>query len=127
MRRSKRSLEGEILIDHRSGPGLPEEVARFIGVDPKYVRAGTTYESATNTCAHCQATVVINPERTRERGWCPKCDKYLCDECTFRLARTLECRNIERVFDALDDLIAKHGDGVVENPLINPFLFQRGK
>lgn len=120
---SKRSLEGEILIDHKSGPGLPEEVARFIGVDPQYVRSGATYESAIVTCSHCQVSVLMNPERTRERGWCSYCDKYLCDECTFILSRTRECRNVQRVFDTLDDLIAKHGESAVENPLINPFLF----
>ena len=126
MRHSKRSLEGELLIDHRSSPGLPEECARFMGIDPKYVKAGATYESAIVTCSHCQVSVVMNPERTRERGWCPKCDKYLCDECAFIMHRTLECRNIEKVFDDLDDLVARHGETAVTNPLLNPFLFPKG-
>lgn len=126
MRHSKRSLEGEVIIDHKSGPGLPEEVARFIGVDPKYVKAGAVYESAIHTCSHCQTSVLMNPERTRERGWCSYCDKYLCDECTYILNRTRQCREVRIVFDTLDDLIAKHGDEAVSNPLLNPYLFPKG-
>lgn len=40
------------------------------------------------TCAHCNRGVVLNPLRQRERGYCRRCDHYLCDspgcnvECT---------------------------------------------
>lgn len=37
-------------------------------------------ELPTFTCAHCAAIVVMNPMRTRERGWCWNCDAYLCDK-----------------------------------------------
>lgn len=45
-------------------------------------------ESATITCCHCQRTFLKNPQRTRPRGYCAKCDAYVCDnpECS------TECR-----------------------------------
>lgn len=62
--RTHRVKEGYLLIDHRAcGP------------------SGSAVESATITCSHCQRVVVLNPARTRERHYCPKCDHYVCDEC----------------------------------------------
>ena len=40
---------------------------------------GTLQEMNTMTCAHCGVVVVLNPERTRERGYCNKCHAYICD------------------------------------------------
>ena len=95
---SKRSLEGYLMIDHRNSPGLtPEQVGGFGPV----VQGGELYESATNTCGHCMCEVVLNPNRTRERGYCQKCDQYLCDACEFVRTQTFECRDYDR---RLDDL-----------------------
>lgn len=44
---------------------------------PDIVRG--TMEMATLTCVHCNRVVVLNPQRARERGWCRKCDAYICD------------------------------------------------
>lgn len=33
----------------------------------------------TLTCAHCSRIVLLNPRRTRDRGWCFRCDNYVCD------------------------------------------------
>lgn len=64
---SKRSLEGELIIDHRVGDGVPGLPRLF--------------ERAIATCSHCQAGVVMNPQRTRSRAWCHTCDRYICDTC----------------------------------------------
>jgi uncharacterized paraquat-inducible protein A len=83
---SKRSQEGWLMIDNRaSGEGM--------------------VESATITCSHCQTVVVLNPLRTRERGYCRKCDHYICDNpaCHF------ECVPINKVFDDLQQLAVKNG------------------
>lgn len=40
---------------------------------------GTKLEAATETCAHCHTVVVLNPERTRARNHCRKCNHYICD------------------------------------------------
>jgi hypothetical protein len=73
--------EGYLLIDHRASPGVPAEIARKAGFDPKFLAKGKILESATITCAHCLGTVVKHPMRIRERGYCSQCDKYLCDYC----------------------------------------------
>ena len=36
-------------------------------------------ELPTLTCNHCNNVIVLNPERVRARGWCEKCDQYICD------------------------------------------------
>jgi len=91
---SKRSLEGEILIDHRASPGLtPEQMAGF---DSPIVAGGDIYESPLITCGHCRTAVVLNPQRTRDRGYCQKCDHYLCDECEYVRVLTFECAEYER-------------------------------
>jgi len=73
---------GELVINHRSSPGLPENVARSVGYDPSLVGEGKLYEQKTMTCSHCKNTVVVNPLRTRARENCPKCgNHYICDFC----------------------------------------------
>lgn len=58
--RSKTSNEGYLLIDNRAA-------------------GGTLLEAATVTCCHCQRTYIRNPLRVRARGYCAKCDAYVCD------------------------------------------------
>lgn len=93
---SKRSLEGYLLIDNRNAPAVPS-----IGGAPA-IAAGATFESATLTCSHCHAVVVLNPGRTRERHWCAKCDKYVCDGC----AAVGECRPLNQILDTLQNQAA---------------------
>ncbi len=89
--KSKRSQEGYLLIDNRAGarapatPGTPE------------IAAGATFESATITCSHCHAIVVLNPDRSRDRHYCRRCDHYICDQC----AVGGDCTPLTAVFDAL--------------------------
>lgn len=105
MRNSKRSHEGYLLIDHRHSPGLTPGEVPDMGLDAPIVGAGQLYESATITCSHCQVTVVLNPLRTRERGYCTKCDHYVCDNpgCN------RECLPMVRVLDILQELALKRG------------------
>lgn len=112
MRRSKRSLEGEILIDHRASPGLPPEVAEWADLPPEAVQGGHVFESPIITCGHCQDTVVLRPDRTRERGWCPHCDHYICDACTAHLHLTLRCRPIQQQLDEVYEAIER-GNGTL--------------
>ena len=75
---------GEIVIDHRASPGLPESVARWAGYVPELVAEGKVYRQETMTCSHCSGVVVKNPFRTRERHSCAKCGfHYICDGCAF--------------------------------------------
>jgi hypothetical protein len=81
---SKRRHEGHLLIDNRcSGQGM--------------------MESATITCSHCHRILVINPLRTRSRGYCPKCDHYVCDECeAARVASGGECVTFHARMDKIE-------------------------
>ena len=48
--------EGYLMVDHRASPGIPEDVARQIGMDPAQVKEGKLLEAATLTCSHCKNT-----------------------------------------------------------------------
>ena len=108
MRRSKRSLEGELFISHQGSPGLDAGVAAWMGLDPKHLSKGQVLETPVVTCAHCQFVVVSNPLRTREREWCGHCDKYICDDCAKILHVTLRCQNFEHKVEAVMEE-AEHG------------------
>ena len=90
---SKRSHEGLLILDHRDSPGVPDSMAVQAGLP---VGAGRgLFEAPTFTCQHCDAVVVINPKRNRERAWCKHCDHYLCDACGVALPH-VGCRNAAR-------------------------------
>ena len=96
---SKRSLEGYLLVDHRAGGGLDGPL-----------RAGAVFESATLTCSHCQRQVVLNPDRSRPRGYCPKCDRYVCDGCeATRVASGGECKTFKQIMDDHQEAVLKQG------------------
>ena len=82
---SLRNKEGELTIDLRNSDGIPESLIQYAlahGKDIQGVRTGGLYESAVKSCVHCHAQIVLNPDRTRSRGYCRRCDAYICDACT---------------------------------------------
>lgn len=87
--KSKLSHEGYLLIDHSAGPGLDG-------------KQGHKLEVGIHTCSHCQKGVMVNPLRTRDRAYCPKCDHYICDECEVaRVASGGLCRTFNQLADEL--------------------------
>lgn len=79
---------GYLMVDHRASPGLPENVARAVGYDPKLCGEGKLYEVDTLTCRHCRTSVVPNIFRTRARASCAKCNgHYICDPCAFKASQ----------------------------------------
>lgn len=52
----------------------------FLSIDNR-LSDGELTELPTLTCCHCNRVVVLNPLRTRERGYCQKCNAYRCDSC----------------------------------------------
>ena len=82
----KIKTHGELLIDHRA-----------TGFKPPGVPA--IFESAIATCSHCQAAVMMNPLRTRERAVCKKCMAYICDQCAAGMALSGVCRTFAQVID----------------------------
>lgn len=91
---SKKNHEGWLMIDHRASPGVSAEFVRGLGFDPEncgIAGEGEIFEAATITCSHCQTVLLKNPTRTRERGYCAKCDHYICDPCAAEKHLTGEC------------------------------------
>lgn len=102
---SLKRLEGYLMIDHRASPGLTPELERACGLPPGAGQG--MFEASTYSCSHCQAIVILNPARTRERAYCSKCDRYLCDGCGALYGVSRECRNIFKLFDELQNAAVK--------------------
>lgn len=80
---SQKRREGWLLIDHSASPGIPPDVARRLGLNPKEVGEGKRMERATIPCKHCGGHVVKNPRRSRPRSFCRLCDHFICDGCAY--------------------------------------------
>lgn len=104
------------MVDHRASPGLSEDVARAVGMDPKLVGEGKLLEAATLTCSHCKAVVMKNPLRERERASCRKCgNHYICDFCAMKAD---EPDYSHLPFEKLKDLSFNHAaKGLLGSPL----------
>lgn len=116
---SKRRQEGYLLIDNRFGPGVSEEFIRKSGRDAPVVGEGQMFEAPTITCAHCHTVLVVNPARTRERGYCRKCDHYICDNCSL-IAHFNggKCVPMSKVLDEVQNASFKgeeHVSSVIQN------------
>ena len=87
---SKRSHEGVILVDHNFSPGLTDETIyrtnTFTNAKMPIGSGRGMLEMATFTCSHCPNVVYIHPLRNRPRGYCKKCDHYICDSCNAKKA-----------------------------------------
>lgn len=101
------------MLDHRQGPGMPDELMIKAGLPAGAGRG--LFEAPTYTCSHCQAIVVLNPLRRRERAWCRHCDHYICDGCGLSLAQTGICRPLKRV---IAELIEAADRGQPRDPLV---------
>lgn len=99
---SKKTHEGELMVDHRASPGIPAARAEAMGLDPAAFREGAVTHMRTLGCCHCGGVWVENPLRTRPRNHCIKCDRYLCDACA---AVTHESGYVHRSFEEFADLI----------------------
>lgn len=101
------------MTDHRESPGMSDSAVVPHGL-PMGAGRGL-FESSTFTCADCHKVVINNPDRTRPRGYCPKCDHYLCDYCeSIRFASGGECKNLKMRIDRYLNELAK-------NPAAPPF------
>jgi hypothetical protein len=99
--KSKRSNEGYLLLDNRNGPGIPDEMMVRQGLPPGSGRG--VFEAPTYTCSHCNAVVILNPNRQRERAYCRGCDHYICDACGIERALRMRCKTwAQRVDEELE-------------------------
>ena len=73
------------------------------------VAGGKLFEADTLTCSHCQRQLIRNPERTRARAYCPKCDKYICDACEALRVTTGVCRPLKSLMEDVLERNYKYG------------------
>lgn len=106
MKHSLTSGAGYVIVDHRDSPGVTAaDVAHVPGAIP--VGKGQVFEADGLTCSHCQRGILINPQRTRPRGYCGKCDHYVCDGCEAIRVQTNTCVPMVQRFDALQEQATK--------------------
>src|SRR3990172_11116798 len=91
--------EGYLMIDNRHNPAINEELVTVYNFPS--LRANSLFECATITCAHCNTVVILNPDRSRPRGYCRSCDKYVCDNP----ACSAECRNFDKLLDDIQEAV----------------------
>ena len=96
---SKRSHEGYLLIDHTNSPGIDGDIIQGISPDLPTNIGRARFECPTYTCSHCCRIVVLHPLRQRERGYCNKCDHYVCDDCNAIRLATGVCRTYREIVD----------------------------
>ena len=89
---------GYLIIDHTNSPGINEAdiPARLRNTTP-IVPEGKVFEADVQFCSHCQRSIILNPNRERPRGYCQKCDHYICDLCI-----GLDCNSIKRFIDLVE-------------------------
>lgn len=103
---SLRQHAGYLIVDHSESPGVsPADFPRGFPKGTVFVGKGHALEADVQMCAHCQRAVLLNPERQRQRGYCAKCDHYICDAPGCQL----ECRPIAHVLERLQNAAEKGG------------------
>lgn len=110
---SLRSHEGWMYSDNRNNVGVSDEQMLAMGYPAGAGRG--LYESATYTCSHCNAVVVMEPKRTRERGFCRGCNQRICDPCVAIKAQTMTCKTMTQI---IDEAITAADHGKPVPPLI---------
>jgi hypothetical protein len=99
---SLRQHAGYLIIDHRDSPGLTAADVAHVP-NAVVVGKGETFEADVLTCSHCQRGVLLNPARERPRGYCGKCDHYICDSPGCQV----ECLPIRKLLDDLQNQAAR--------------------
>jgi hypothetical protein len=117
--------EGYLLVDHSFSPGITAEELHAAGLPGPAVGPDKKGEFSTLTCSHCNGIVILNPLRTRDRHYCPKCDSYVCDGCAAIMAKSGVCDNFTRLLDYVQESNARmeeHGLIVTGLPDLSPLL-----
>ena|SRR6267378_3453307 len=104
---SKRSQEGYYMLNHKDSPGLTESQVASISPDLPLTAGRGCFEAPTYTCSHCQTVVILNPLRTRERGYCTKCDHYVCDTCNLVRLQTGICKTFNEIIEEVQESFAQ--------------------
>jgi hypothetical protein len=120
MKHSLKDGSGYLMIDHRDSPGLtPADVAHVPGAIA--VGGGEAFEADIQQCSHCQRGVVLRDDRVRPRGYCLKCNHYICDACETIRAKNGDCVPFMCVLDRAASIAEKfvgqpdHPEAVIDH------------
>jgi hypothetical protein len=111
---SKRELEGYLCIDCTDSPGIAPQTAALGPRGTVPVASGHKFQSPTFNCSHCERMVILRPDRSRVRGYCRKCDRDLCDDCSLVAKVTGECSPFRKFIDDYMDAAAKGADRLAQ-------------
>jgi hypothetical protein len=111
---TQRNKEGLFTLDHSQTIGLTEEQTHNAGLPPGAGRG--LFEAPTYTCSHCQAVVVMNPKRNRERAYCRGCDHLICDACGVLKAAGARCRTFAQLVDDLQEQAERQASSTLVLP-----------
>jgi hypothetical protein len=111
---SQRTHEGYLIVDHRNSPGIK--------CDNPDLGEGKVYEVPTLGCRHCHGVQVINPKRTRERGFCFVCNRYVCDLCYALMHKS---GYVHRTFMEVADMVHSGKFVITGGTSINPILTRK--
>jgi hypothetical protein len=103
---SLKQKAGYLYIDHTDSPGLtPADVAHIPDALP--IPGGSILERDVLVCSHCERSIVLQPLRIRDRGYCGKCNHYVCDSCETIRVKTGECVPMKKILDATQNTAEK--------------------
>jgi hypothetical protein len=74
------------------------------------------FEADTYTCSHCNAVVVMNPARTRERYKCKGCNHHICDSCAALRVAGSPCRTMKQIVDEHMERVTKQSSPIILPP-----------
>lgn len=107
---SLRRHEGYLLLDNRVSEGVSDATIAAHGLELPPGAGRGVFEAPTYTCSHCHRVVILNPDRTRVRAYCSKCDHRICDACeVVRVASGGECRPFVQVVADVQEQAARGG------------------
>ena len=111
-------------MDRRNKIGRTKGGKGYLMIDNR-PSGGKLVEMATQTCAHCNCIVVLNPERKRKRISCKKCNAYVCDNkvCESICSPIEKCVELAQKYPGLPTLPrGKQGE-----LLFDPEFLKQGK
>lgn len=98
MKHSLKDGSGYLIIDHKDSPGInPSDVPNQIRNSTLITGPNQITERDIQFCSHCGTQVILNPLRERPRGYCGKCDHYICDNPICHM----ECNPLKKLLDTL--------------------------
>jgi len=68
------------------------------------------FEADTYTCSHCNAVVVLNPNRVRERYKCNGCNHHICDDCKAKRLMGNPCKTMKQAIEESMESAARHAE-----------------